>query len=291
MSRARNYCFTSYDVEIKIVPDPVVRYYVYQQEVCPETGRKHWQGYIEFHTAVRYSSVKAIIGDPKVHLEKRKGSAKQASDYCKKADSAVPGSQVEWGKMAHQGERIDIHEALDDIRNGVQSEAHDVFLLRYPRGYQCVRDKYDIPPRRDDIKLVYVYGPPRCGKSRYAWEHYPDGYRMRDYNVVWLDNYKGEKTIIIDEFIGATPIQDMLQLCDRYPVRMPVKGGHVSVHATTIVFTSNYAPEDVYQNSRQQEAWLGRLKDFGTVIRYPVLSLRTPSEKGGSGGSPPDSLH
>lgn len=279
MSRCRNYCFTSYIDNLTISVDPTVRYYVYQQEQCPLTSKKHWQGYIEFFKAVRYTTVKAILGDEKAHLECRKGSAKQASEYCKKVESAIPNTLVEWGKMAHQGERIDIYEALDDIRNGVNTDAHDIFLMRYPRGYQAVKDKYDIPPRRDDIKLVYIHGPPRTGKSRYAWEHYPDGYRMRDYNTVWLDNYKGEKTIIIDEFVGNTPIQDLLQLCDRYPVRMPVKGGHVSVHATTIVFTSNFPPDEVYTNSRQQEAWLGRIRDFGTVTSYPLL-------KGGCGGPP-----
>lgn len=279
MSRCRNYCFTSYKDDCVINPDPTVRYYIYQQEQCPQTGKKHYQGYIEFHKAVRYNTVKDILNDPKVHLESRKGSAKQASDYCKKEDTAIKGTQVEWGKMASQGERIDIYEAVDDIRNGVQSEAHDVYLMRYPAGYRAIKDKYDIPPRRDSIKLVYIWGPPRSGKSRKAWDEYPNAYRMRDYHTVWLDNYQGQETIIIDEFTGNTPIQDMLQLCDRYPVRMPVKGGHVSIKATTIVFTSNYSPDDVYTNSRQQEAWLGRLKDFGQILYL------TPSERG-SGGTP-----
>lgn len=269
MTRARNYCFTSYIPELKITADPTIRYYVYQQEKCPETGKLHWQGYIEFHKAMRYSSIQKILGDPKCHLETRKGTAKQAAEYCKKIESAVPGSTVEWGKLACQGERIDIYEAIDDIRNGVHSEAHDVYLLRYPQGYKAVKAKYDLPSRRDDIKITYIWGPPRSGKSKLADQMAPNAYRMEDTDPLWMDGYMGEKTIIIDDFTGKLPITKILRLCDRYPLRLQYKGGYLPIHANHIIFTSNYPPTEVYQNSSQQEAFLGRLQDFGEIKYIP----------------------
>lgn len=269
-NRCRNVCFTSYISDMKISVDPNIRYYCMQQEKCPNTGKLHWQGYIEFFKPMRYNAIKDILGDKAVHLEKRRGTAVQASDYCKKVESSVPNTLVEFGSMSNQGERIDIYEAVDDIRHGHNTEAHDVYLMRYPRGYMAVKEKYDLPPRRDDIKIVYIYGPSGTGKTRYAWQTYPEAYGMRDYGTVWLDQYKGEKVIIVDEFVGNTPIRDMLQLCDRYPLRLPVKGGHVSVHASTIVITSNAHPEQVYSNTTQNDAWLRRLKEFGSVIKYPL---------------------
>lgn len=45
-----------------------------QVERCPETGREHLQGYVEFAQRVGLRTVKLKLGDPTMHLEPRRGS-------------------------------------------------------------------------------------------------------------------------------------------------------------------------------------------------------------------------
>lgn len=73
--------------------DPDFRYIIAGEEVCPETGRAHLQGYVEFHRAFSLTSVKDAFGWPTAHFEPRRGTQEQAIDYCKKE-----GNFHEWGK-------------------------------------------------------------------------------------------------------------------------------------------------------------------------------------------------
>lgn len=91
-------------------------YLVFGYENCPETGRPHLQGYIEFETNKRLRAVKQLIGNDTVHLEKRKGSAEQAAEYCKKNDNLIE----EFGSISHgkQGKRTDwerFQQWVDDL--------------------------------------------------------------------------------------------------------------------------------------------------------------------------------
>lgn len=52
-------------------------YLVGQREKCPETGREHIQGYVEFEHPQRMDAVKKAIGDAGAHLEVRKGTRDQ----------------------------------------------------------------------------------------------------------------------------------------------------------------------------------------------------------------------
>lgn len=87
-----------------------VKYYVIGKE-CGEQGTPHLQGYFEFTGGKRLSTIKKLL--PRIHIEKRKGTPKQASDYCKKE-----GNYVEFGELSKQGERNDLNEIKDSIING-----------------------------------------------------------------------------------------------------------------------------------------------------------------------------
>ena len=50
-----------------------MNYLIYGREVCPETGKDHFQGYVQFKKATRFNTVKACFSD-KVHIEVSKGT-------------------------------------------------------------------------------------------------------------------------------------------------------------------------------------------------------------------------
>lgn len=91
---SRSYCwtlnnFTEADVAT-LTSDSFkekVVYSIFGKEVG-ESGTPHLQGYTVFRTAQRYAGAKKLLSG-RAHLEPRKGTHKQASDYCKKSDDFV----------------------------------------------------------------------------------------------------------------------------------------------------------------------------------------------------------
>lgn len=90
--RFRNVVFTSFEVERQpTFLAEKMRYLVYQQEICPETGRKHWQGYVEFKSQYGRKAVQLMLGVGECHLEVRRGTAREAAEYCKKEETRFCG--------------------------------------------------------------------------------------------------------------------------------------------------------------------------------------------------------
>lgn len=89
-----------------------VRYFIVQREICPDTGRAHWQGYAEWTAPCKLTAVFYGIGvrlrdqrlrplrSGEVHCERRRGRRDQARDYCRKdetRDGAEGSGPFEWG--------------------------------------------------------------------------------------------------------------------------------------------------------------------------------------------------
>lgn len=72
--------------------DSICSYLIFGDEVAPETGTPHLQGYLCLRTKKRISYLKEVPGLERAHLELARGTHAQASAYCKK-----DGSYHEWG--------------------------------------------------------------------------------------------------------------------------------------------------------------------------------------------------
>lgn len=154
-ARIRNYCFTSYTV-----PKPdlsKIQYMVYQKEKCPETGREHYQGYVEFPDKHKLGGVKDIFNDRTLHLEGRRGTQKQAIDYCQKEKSRLEKPFI-YGTPKNQGHRSDMDEIWDDIDEGLTMKE----ILANQKGnavrmIHCIEKamkvRHDLCPLDDYIKL------------------------------------------------------------------------------------------------------------------------------------------
>jgi len=55
----------------------------------------------------------------------------------------------------------------------------------------------------------------------------------------WWDGYRGESSVIIDEFDGQIGITHLLRWLDKYPCSVEVKGGTLPLVATDFWITSN----------------------------------------------------
>ena len=70
-----------------------VQYFVGQEEICPRTGRRHWQYYFQLRERVRQQRVKTLLNDNTCHIEVRRGTHEEAEDYCTKPNARFPDDQ------------------------------------------------------------------------------------------------------------------------------------------------------------------------------------------------------
>lgn len=83
---AVRWCYTMYE-DKDLFPDEVCKYRVQGEEICPQTGRKHWQCYVILKEKQRFSALKkrdVELGEVKSHIEKAKGRPFESAMYCMK---------------------------------------------------------------------------------------------------------------------------------------------------------------------------------------------------------------
>lgn len=239
----------SRDLHRRLSTQEDIQYSVFQLERGNNGDRLHMQGYVEFKTRIRLSQVKDRLGTKRVHVELRLGSAKQASDYCTKQDTRVDGP---WSfgdqSETRKGKRNDLNEIRDAIKGGKSeldlADSYFASWCRYNKSFSRYRGM--VTPQREKKTIsIVLYGPTGTGKSRYAWE-----WTTREcvYSVprstgdaIWFDGYDPSvhNTVIFDDFYGWIRLNVLLQLIDRYPMRVPTKGGFVTWNPQYAFFTSN----------------------------------------------------
>lgn len=249
MSRNRAWCFTSFQDTEPTFNTEKMKYLVYGKEICPETKKEHWQGYVEWINPQSMVGCKKILGE--VHLETRQGTAKQASDYCKKDTK-----YKEFGAISQQGKRNDLNMVAETVRNGGRiadiAVEHPEQFIKYNKGIRDYINVLDAQKKSQrDVEVIVLVGPTGCGKTRYAYENF--GEDMYDLvctgGKTWFDGYNGEKTLLLDEFgKDAVNYEFLLRLLDRYPMRIEVKGGFIYAQWTRVIITSNLYINTWYPN-------------------------------------------
>ncbi len=224
-----------------------VRYFIGQRE-RGDGGLDHLQCYITFRDKITLNTCKRRIGN--AHCESRLGTHEEARSYCSKTDTRI-GGPWEFGKpVKGQGQRTDI-EALQmvldqgDVPLTEVISEHFGLYLRYHKGIEKYR-MLKSQPRHFPCAMIVYWGVTGAGKSHKAYNDFPGAFYVPAGSGNWYDGYDGESTIIFDEFSGDIPFRFLLRLCDKYPLLLPIKGGHVQCRASTIVFTSNTDPRIWY---------------------------------------------
>lgn len=239
----------------------LVKYLVYQGEWSAK-GNFHWQGYVEFKNAVRATAVKGMLPAGS-HWEKRKGTPEQARAYCMKEESRCV-EPVEFGDFAakKQGSRTDISDAKEKLKEGKWMEIDPGTFVRNHRGLMAYAKLMGYK-RKDKIvrdwktHVTVIVGGSGKGKSKKAWEicGKEDTYFVSpgNYKNVWWDEYDGHDNVIINDHHGEIPFNMLLGILDRYPCKVPTKGGSAELLAKKIVITSTKDASKWYDNGRYNE--------------------------------------
>lgn len=120
-----------------------VRALVIGREVCPTTGKVHYQGYVRFSTAVRFSWWKNQF--PTAHVEARKGTEAEAAAYCRKDRQLVADFGCEAKRPMKGG------SAEDQFLDLLEAGAPDWQLWKYHRKL-CWRNWHHIDATRQRLE-------------------------------------------------------------------------------------------------------------------------------------------
>jgi len=259
--RSKYFCFTlnNYNEEEEQTIQTLARqedkvtYLVYGREVG-ENGTRHLQGYVEFLNRQRFAGVKRMLGN-RVHLEKRLGTSIEASEYCKKDGDVFEHGTLSISKQGQRNDLIALHQSLKEKRSLIDiSDEHFSCYVKYERAIKSYKLLHS-PSRNPNNppSVICYWGNTGLGKTRSVW----DNARSIDDIWVypgksWFDGYDDHPIALFDEFRGSSmELHMLLQILDRYPIKVRVKGSHANWNPEEIYLTSNIHPIDWYPNVDQ----------------------------------------
>lgn len=236
------------------------KWWIMGKEVAPETGTKHLQGACVIGKTVAMSTIKKWPGLARAHLEIMKGQPIDSLKYCSK-----DGDFFEWGTSPKPGERTDLIAVASKVLAGatMQQLAMDpetsTMVIKYVRGLTALRS-YVTPPRDPEYppQVIWIYGPTGTNKTRTAFEASKRVFGCDPWissgTLQWFDGYDGQPAAIFDDLRTSQCRFDfLLRLLDRYPFRVPIKGGMVEWNPRLIIVTSPYGARRMW-NLKTEEA-------------------------------------
>lgn len=288
MSKHRSWCFTinnpeegfQQELDMQLSKD-CVKYAIFQYERGKTRGTDHFQGYVTFQYGKTFKTAKEFLGE-RAHLEVARGSAKQNKDYCSKEDTRIDGPW-EYGTLPEQGKRTDLLFFQDTLEKHLND--HLAVIEKCPT--QCMKYykymDYYFKKKNDEIMrkrrmekwVCVLYGPTGTGKTRHVYDNHDwdDIYVIQQgtgtNNSLWFDGYTGQSVVLIDDFRGNIMFKFLLNLLDRYPLRVQVKGGTVLFNPDKIYITSNHNPTQWYQKKG--------IRDLNALMRRFTFVIKVRS--------------
>lgn len=239
-----------------------------------ENGTPHLQGYIEMANSRPLQRIKRLLGG-NAHVERRKGSTDQAVNYCKKDDSRTDGpwEAGDFTPTRTRGQRTDLEAVVQTMResNSIADvvDAHPVQAIRYSRGLQFVYNHLKAPTVEKTPEVILYYGVSGSGKTRLALSH-PRPFKKAG-GSKWFDGYDHHETLIMDDFAGgrnAMKLCDLLNILDRYHVKLEIKGGYVDRNCSKLIVTTNLHPSTWYDYSIREHQYIALRRRFHKVVIF-----------------------
>lgn len=286
----RRWCFTDFALlsEYRFTSQGV-RFAIWQLEECPDSGKWHYQGYIELLAPRNFEFLKKHYFHNSTSFRKCDGNQKQNIDYCTKTETRLAGPW-KYGTPAEPGQRKDLQELVEKVKNG----SSDVDLLdestlpafaKYYKFVDRVRSAvlFEKSKTFRKVETFVLIGPAGTGKTKTVFEREKiDGVytlSLDTNNAAWFDGYTGQKTLLIDEFYGWLKYSDLLRILDGYQYRLNIKGSTSWALWDKVFITSNKSPDLWYPNMGLSDA-----------LRRRIFSIEIieGTEVGGNTRPPPE---
>lgn len=245
--QSKNWVFTlnNYTLEeefLLMFDMPPTTYIIFGYEVGDQENTPHLQGYFEVDYRIDMNVIKTWPGYERMHLESRKGSQKQAIEYCKKQGNWFECGTPYKYKMGHRKDlddarRIALEKGMKNVAPWANLQA-----IRTAEKYL----EYNEPGRNWKPIVTWLWGETGVGKSRMAHDIFPDAYTKAD-GSKWWNGYDRHESVIWDDFReDDVEFNNLLRLLDRYECRIETKGGMRQFVPKHIIITSRFSPYTMY---------------------------------------------
>lgn len=264
--RFRNFVFTinNWSEEDKercqTMYDKYGTYLVYGEEVG-ENGTPHLQGYMEVKNALSLKSISKQLN--RAHIEKRRGTALEAANYCKK-----DGKIEEFGSISKQGERCDIELTYEMAKKSVKMQD---FLETKPnlqliKIFEIAQQAYQ--KDRDFVpEVTWIWGPTGVGKTQWVVQREKDLW-ISGKSLRWWSGYENQEAVLFDDFRGDfCTFHELLRILDSTPYTVEVKGGSRKLNSKRMYITSCYPPEKVYYTREDVKQLLRRITEVKNMTQ------------------------
>lgn len=250
-----------------------ITYAVFQIEKGKKTGRIHIQGYLELAKRNRLTALRKKIPF-QIHWDKRRGTAIQASNYCKKGPEEeggrYSGETIELGTLSTEEDGPSLKgQMIKAIKAGMpKDQVMEEFTPTWMQNHNAVDKYYDrrrVHDERKGVRCALFWGPAGAGKSYkckelakqaeakglqgvYQKTHHPGG---------WWPNYKGEQIVIMEDFDYKDPdipFRTLLKLMEEGTMDVPIKGGFTQFRGKLLLFNANADVADWYPKQADKDA-------------------------------------
>jgi len=221
---AKNFVLTIYlekDDPPKYDPKKL-QFLAYGSEICPTTGRHHWQTFCGFHSEKQFGAmIKFVLKwlGKSAYFKPMRGSIYENVDYCSKESELV-----KFGTFPYQGQRNDLGFLRDQLMSGDMS-VEDIMLEnpmayhKYGRTLEKIEDVFTNRQwRTERTKGKWLWGPTGTGKSHAFLSSYnPKDIYIWGEDNGWWDGYRQQQVVVIQEFrTGRCTLAFLLELVDEY---------------------------------------------------------------------------
>lgn len=265
-----------------------LNYFKFQPEAGTGTQREHLQMALQFTEHTIYATIKEIVG-AECHIEVAR-SIDAVVNYCGKTRTRLGDLVYTNGVLrmkSQQGKRSDLDRLRQSIVDGkddgdiIMEDSSNIRLINHIQRSRFAINQAKYSKQCRVIEVIYLTGPTGSGKTHYVYEKY--GYEnvfrvpppaSKDASL-WFDGYNHQSVLFLDEFTGWCSYRFLLQLLDKYPLRMPIKNSHVMAAYTTVCIASCKPLEDQYPKIDDKSELYRRVHDT-VVFNSPYVPVSEP---------------
>lgn len=259
--RSRGWCFTwnNYPENYVETLDSLECTYIVAGRECGESGTPHLQGYVYFRNPHRATTLHGLL--PGCHVERTRGTPKQADEYCRKEDPDPysRGERPVGPREKGEKEKERWKRTWDLAVSGKVDEIdHDIRCRFYPTLRRIETDYMPAVGRLEGPCGVWIHGEAGAGKTRAVLDAFPDAYPKP--RSMWWDGYQRQPVVYVDDVdIFDVKLGGALKLwADAYPFIGERKGGSQKIRPVKLLVTSQYRIEDIWSDRETREALLRR---------------------------------
>lgn len=269
---SENYAFRNATITWFNYPDIVdiwdekIKYIAYAEETCPTTNRKHLQMWASCHKPQRLKAWSKLFSG--AHIECMRGTFEQNDKYCSKEGKLIELGERPLPNGVRRADLI-VKDAIDADPSKCLSQIYEETMSSSALIYDRAFEKYRLYKRRkvipvnSDVEVIFIYGLPGTGKTRYVFEQEPDIYEV-PFGMQWFDGYEGQEAVLFDN-LSPHDIKNkglFLRLIDRYRVQVQVKGGFTFWKPKRVYITTIHATDRFTEIFDDPQEFLRRITVF-----------------------------